>query len=144
MRCGRSCFVTCRTLPHVDAHRLQALRSRGIPFLTEDDLRARGEARTPDVLLPVPIFISGRQVHWIDSKATFGDPTSHLEYHATQFSAYLNRFDAGLVIYWMGYDVSVDSDPRVLLMDHIPIAGVELMSHFTSQVRNAIPQASHG
>jgi len=109
----------------------QALRGRGIPFRTEDDLRAHNEAKTPDVLLPVPLLIHGRQVHWIDSKATFGDPTSHAEYHATQFTAYLNRFDAGLVIYWFGFDESVDTDPRVLLLDALPSADLELMSHLT-------------
>lgn len=93
-------------------------------------------------------------VNWIDSKATFGDPTSHAEYHANQcvasaqqlwvalptaasmeaslcaptslactarrYSGYLNRFDCGLVIYWFGFDETIDLDPRVHVLDAFP------------------------
>lgn len=112
----------------------ETLRSRGIPFLTENDLRANVEARTPDALLRVPLFVRGRQVHWIDSKGTFGDPDSHRQSYESQFSAYLNRFGAGLVVYWMGYEESVvHLDPKVLVLDHMPVANFELMSHFASQ-----------
>ena len=39
----------------------------------------------------------------------------------TQFSAYLNRFDAGLVIYWFGFvDEVAALDPRILVLDHFP------------------------
>jgi hypothetical protein len=92
----------------------QKLRAIGVPFLTEGDLRARGDAKTPDALLAVPLLVRGRVVNWVDSKATFGDAASHAEYRA-QFSSYLHRFDAGLVLYWFGYDADVDDDPRVLL-----------------------------
>ena len=59
-----------------------ALRSRGVPFVAEEGLRELGAAKTPDVRLDVPIGLldaAGRPriVHWIDSKATFGDPESH-------------------------------------------------------------------
>ena len=38
-----------------------------------------------------------------------------------QFSAYLNRFDAGLVIYWFGFvDEVAALDPRILVLDHFP------------------------
>ena len=40
----------------------QELRARGIPFLSEEQLRERGEAKTPDALLPVPLLVRGRQV----------------------------------------------------------------------------------
>lgn len=107
----------------------QLLRARAIPFASEDELRGRGEAKTPDVLLPVPLLVRGRQVHWIDSKATFGDVESHQEYHRAQYAGYLNRFDAGLVIYWFGYDASADTDPRVMLLSGFPAADVELLAH---------------
>ena len=126
--------------PHVDAvKRLagleyeallgQKLRALGVPFLTEDALRMRGEAKTPDALLSVPLLVRGRVVHWIDSKATFGDPWSHLEYHDNQYSSYLNRFGAGLVIYWAGFDESIcDSDPRVLVAHDLLADQCELMT----------------
>ena len=60
-------------------------------------------------------------------KATFGDPQSHAEYHALQFTSYLNRFDAGLVIYWFGYDETIDTDARVMILSEFP-KGVELLT----------------
>ena len=64
-----------------DFHRLYQnpiLRGRE-PDASDKD-RARGEAKTPDALLLVPLLVRGRAVNWIDSKATFGDPASHDEY----------------------------------------------------------------
>ena len=103
-------------------------RAHGVPFLTEEALRLRGDAKTPDALLPVPLLVRGRVVNWIDSKAMYGEAETHGEYYASQYTAYLNRFDAGMVIYWYGYDAAADTDPRVLLADGFP-AECELMSH---------------
>ena len=104
---------TCKRLIGLEYEDLleQKLRAQGVPFLTEEQQRLRGDAKTPDVLLPVPLLVRGRVVNWIDSKAMFGDPTTHSEY-GDQFRAYVNRFDAGLVIYWFGYDASIDADVR--------------------------------
>jgi hypothetical protein len=71
--------------PHVDAAKhiigleyeellAQKLRALGVPFLSEEQLKQRGDFKTPDALLPVPLLVRGRVVNWIDSKATFGDP----------------------------------------------------------------------
>ena len=155
----------------------QKLAARRFPFLTEGDLRQRGDAKTPDALLTVPLLVRGRVVNWIDSKATFGDPDSHAAYHADQYrrrpppnaaagssraataargttfsrsaapaapaahgspaadhsptlapSGYLNRFDTGLVIYWFGYDSSIDEDPRLLILSDFPDADCEVMT----------------
>lgn len=125
--------------PHVDTARrisgveyeellAQKLRAMGVPFLTEDELRFRGDAKTPDALLPVPLLVCGRVVHWIDSKATFGDAASHAEYRVNQFASYLHRYDSGLVLYWHGYDESIDTDPRVLLDTDLRRADCELMT----------------
>ena len=54
----------------------QRLRNLNIPFKAEDDLRREGSCRTPDVLLTVPILVDGAIVHWIDSKAMYGDANS--------------------------------------------------------------------
>lgn len=52
--------------------------SRGVPFWTEDALRAGGFALTPDVRLATPVALPcGHVVHWIDSKATFGTVRMH-------------------------------------------------------------------
>lgn len=110
----------------------QKLHARRIPFLTEDALRQRGDAKTPDALLSVPLLVHGRVVNWIDSKATFGDPSSHLGYHKSQYSAYLRRFDSGLVIYWFGFDDSIDDDPRLLILQAFPI-DCELMACMPSR-----------
>ena len=125
--------------PHVDmARRLagleyeellaQKLRAMSVPFLAEDELRTRGDAKTPDALLPVPLLVRGRPVHWIDSKATFGDPQSHDEYRLNQFGSYLHRYESGLVIYWHGFDESIDTDPRLVLIDDLRPQECELMS----------------
>lgn len=51
---------------------------RGVPFWTEDALRAGGFALTPDVRLATPVALPcGHVVHWIDSKATFGTVRMH-------------------------------------------------------------------
>ena len=54
-------------------------------------------------LQDVPILVRGRVVHWIDSKASFGDILVHETQGLKQFGGYVNRFGPGLVIYWMGF-----------------------------------------
>ena len=132
--------------PHVDtAKRLvgleyeellaQKLRALGVPFLSEEQLRRRGDARTPDALLPVPLLVRGRVVNWIDSKATFGDPHTHAEY-TPQFASYLHRFDAGLVLYWFGFDDSItELDSRVLCLHDLLPAECALMACLPHPVR---------
>ncbi len=69
----------------------EALRSAGVPFYNEYDLRQRGFAKTPDVLLGVPLLVGGRHVHWIDSKALFGDEFNHSKCYTNQYKGYVNR-----------------------------------------------------
>ena len=99
----------------------EALRDIGAEFETETDLRAEGASRTPDVRLKVPISVSGRTIHWIDSKASFCDPQVHEESGSKQFRAYVNRFGSGMVIYWHGVVEELrEVDPNVLLVDAFP------------------------
>lgn len=60
------------------------------------------------MLTQVPIAVrdpstgAWRLVSWIDSKATFGDDTTHSRQMEEQYSTYLHRYGPGLVIYWFG------------------------------------------
>ena len=98
----------------------ELLTNEGIPFVTEQDLRADGHARTPDIKLEVPIAVKGRIVNWIDSKASFSDPVVHVEKGTEQFQGYVNRFGPGMVIYWHGIIDELNTDPNVLLVDAFP------------------------
>ncbi|XP_064177734.1 CDAN1-interacting nuclease 1 isoform X3 [Anguilla rostrata] len=66
------------------------LRERNLSFLDENQLRAKGYDKTPDIILEVPIAVEGHIVHWIESKASFGDECSHRTYLNEQFWSYWN------------------------------------------------------
>ena len=123
---------------------MRELQLAGISFESEAALRQRGFARTPDVLLVVPIAVrlsgddeaagSGdsrrRVVRWIDSKAMFGDEHTHNVEHRHQILAYVNRFGPGLVIYWFGFDAARvrDTYPDVCVASEMPRDVVSLSS----------------
>ncbi|XP_067099746.1 CDAN1-interacting nuclease 1 isoform X1 [Osmerus mordax] len=98
------------------------LKEKNLSFLDENQLRARGYDKTPDIILEVPIAVEGHIVHWIESKASFGDDHSHRTYLNEQFWSYWNRFGPGLVIYWHGFIGELDSqrDRGILLKDCFP------------------------
>ncbi|CAK6966922.1 CDAN1-interacting nuclease 1 isoform X2 [Scomber scombrus] len=66
------------------------LKERNLSFLDENQLRAMGYDKTPDIILEVPIAVEGHIVHWIESKASFGDDHSHRNYLNEQFWSYWN------------------------------------------------------
>ena len=101
-----------------------ALHALAVPFETEQALRDRGLAKTPDVLLEMPLGVpvdgagggdrAGnaaapaaraplRVVNWIDSKAMFGDARTFREDHLPQLRAYVHRHGPGAVIYWFDF-----------------------------------------
>ena len=49
--------------------------------------------------LEVPIAVDGYIVNWIESKASFGDETSHNKYLEEQFWSYTNRYDCYTCMY---------------------------------------------
>lgn len=106
------------------------LERRKLPFQHEDDLRDRGFAKTPDVLLTLPLgyLVSDRQevsvINWIDSKAMFGAPAVYDADHRRQLLAYVNRLGAGAVIYWFGFAGQLqDVDHDILLLSRWPDPG---------------------
>ncbi|XP_046712348.1 CDAN1-interacting nuclease 1 isoform X3 [Silurus meridionalis] len=100
----------------------EKLREKNLSFLDENQLRAKGYDKTPDIILEVPIAVEGHIVHWIESKASFGDEQSHRTYLNEQFWSYWNRFGPGLVIYWYGFITELDCqrDRGILLKDCFP------------------------
>lgn len=99
---------TTKGLEH-EAALYAELRRAGVPHWTEADLRARGLYKTPDALLQVPVAIrcplTGRWhiVHWLDSKACFGDDRLHAAALEGQYATYTNRYGSGAVVYWLGF-----------------------------------------
>lgn len=97
----------------------QSLRTMKISFETEAQLRIKGTARTPDILLSVPLGVKvpkrlkdgspnylgyeWKTVWWIDSKAYFGDDHTHNHEIMPQAEAFVNRFGPGLILYWYGH-----------------------------------------
>nr|XP_057947395.1 CDAN1-interacting nuclease 1 isoform X1 [Doryrhamphus excisus]XP_057947396.1 CDAN1-interacting nuclease 1 isoform X1 [Doryrhamphus excisus] len=67
------------------------LKEKNLSFLDENQLRARGYDKTPDIILEVPVAVEGHIIHWIESKASFGDDHSHRTYLNEQFWSYWNR-----------------------------------------------------
>uniref|UniRef100_A0A3B4ANZ0 CDAN1-interacting nuclease 1 n=1 Tax=Periophthalmus magnuspinnatus TaxID=409849 RepID=A0A3B4ANZ0_9GOBI len=93
------------------------------PSLAEDkELRTMGYDKTPDIILEVPVAVDGHIVHWIESKASFGDDYSHRTYLNEQFWSYWNRFGPGLVIYWYGFIAELDCqrDRGIMLKECFP------------------------
>ena len=95
-----------------------------LEFETEEDLRARGCHKTPDVLLRVPVAFCDRVVCWIDSKAKFADEYTLNKDYTDSLSSYVGRFGPGMVVYWFGFIQDCDSpvlhDSGVLAVDKFP------------------------
>lgn len=125
------------------------LRALGVvDFECERDLRARGEHKTPDVVLRgsamrVHCGHDGneedeeegededeekrecRTVLWIDSKAKFGDARTLARDYEEALSAYAGRYGPGMVIYWFGFvhdapQCPALADRAVLVSDAFP------------------------
>jgi len=92
------------------------LDSQGIGYRTEKDLR--GEfPKTPDALLDKPIMVNGWKVHWIESKATFGDRVEVNKNTRKQLSPYVDLFGQGLVVYWFGFVDEITMEDGIFITD---------------------------
>ncbi len=113
---------------------LEALLSAvSLPFSSESSLRELGAAKTPDVLLNVPIGVvhpvTGQAilVNWVDSKALFGDATTHMASVMPQAQAYANRYGPGIIVYWLGCESALcHADGTGAAAYQMPAAGGSL------------------
>lgn len=95
------------------------LLRKGVIFLTEEEIKKRGDLKTPDFLLKSSLKIDGLEINWIDSKELFGDEEEHRRLLKKQFSEYIELFGPGLAVYWYGFvDSIVEKEPKVLIKDN--------------------------
>jgi hypothetical protein len=92
------------------------LDKRELKYRTEADLRATHK-KTPDVLLDKPIKINGTKIHWIESKASFGDEIEIKKNVRRQLKPYTELFGNGAVVYWFGYVEGIDPPEGITLLD---------------------------
>jgi hypothetical protein len=117
---------------------ISQLKSRGLCFETEAELRSRGKPKTPDILFLIPVGMSAVKsmefrspaskarkqatvINWIDSKAMFADEETFLE-NLEQLKSYVNRYGSGMVIYWHGYVETLEqhNDETIFIADRFP------------------------
>ncbi len=80
----------------------QWLDGQGVTYRTENDLRGTEFTKTPDALLDYPVVYEGAEIHWVESKASFGDNTEFRYNARKQLVPYTKLFGPGLVVYWVG------------------------------------------
>lgn len=78
------------------------LTDRNLKFQTEKELTDKYE-KTPDFLLDEPLNVRGTDVHWIESKATFGNKSEIKKNIKNQLLPYRDLYGHGMVIYWFGF-----------------------------------------
>jgi hypothetical protein len=78
------------------------LESKNVTFKVEAELR-NNYPKTPDFLLDKPLNVRGTNIHWIESKATFGDAHEIHKNLKSQLKPYKELFGPGMVIYWFGF-----------------------------------------
>jgi mRNA-degrading endonuclease RelE of RelBE toxin-antitoxin system len=92
------------------------LDEQDINYRTEKDLR--GEfPKTPDCLFDKPMKLNGWEIHWIESKATFGDNIEIKKNIKRQLAPYVNLFGRGLVVYWFGFLDDFQGPEDIIITD---------------------------
>lgn len=92
------------------------LDKHNLNYKTEDELKGQ-YSKTPDALLSQPIKTNGMSIHWIESKASFGDEIEIRRNTKRQLKAYTEMFGEGMVVYWFGFIEGVHTPKNVLVVD---------------------------
>ena len=71
-------------------------------FETEKEI-ANKYKKTPDFLLKSSLNVRGIDVHWIESKATFGTKREIKKNLKNQLLPYRELYGSGMVVYWFGF-----------------------------------------
>jgi hypothetical protein len=74
----------------------------GFEFTTEKEM-ANKFKKTPDFFMKKPINVRGMDVHWIESKATFGTRREIKKNLKNQLIPYRELYGSGMVVYWFGF-----------------------------------------
>ena len=78
------------------------LNDQGAQYITEKEVRSLHQ-KTPDFLIEKKFSMDGNIIHWVESKASFGDKIQMKGDYYRQLRHYVELFGKGLVIYWHGY-----------------------------------------
>jgi len=92
------------------------LDAQDIDYRTENDLKNQG-TKTPDCLLDKPMLYNGKEIKWIESKASFGDNTEFRMNSKKQLVPYTQLFGPGVVVYWLGRLNDLDIPDDVYVAD---------------------------
>lgn len=92
------------------------LDAQGVTYRTEEDLRGI-YTKTPDCLFEKPMMFDGKEICWIESKATFGDNTEFRFNARKQLIPYTELFGPGLVVYWFGYLDDLEMPEGIYITD---------------------------
>jgi hypothetical protein len=86
----------------------------GVTYRTEKDLR-QISTKTPDALLDKALSFRGKPIHWIESKANFGDYQEISRNLRKQLIPYTQLFGPGLVVYWYGFVADATTPENIIL-----------------------------
>ncbi len=100
------------------------LSSQGISFMTEEDCRRENHTKTPDFLLDEPVTFKGKDVCWVESKATFGDYKEFKNDFKKQLRHYVKLFGPGAVVYWYGF-LKEQGEPNILFLSRSDIKDLD-------------------
>ncbi len=94
------------------------LDGQGVSYKTEEEERAAGAAgKTPDCLLDSPMEFEGREIRWIESKASFGDAVEFRYNCKNQLIPYTELFGPGVVVYWTGHLDGLEAPDGITVED---------------------------